>query len=360
MEQNKTPMRVYVISGAGGMTGLELTRQILLRNDERHHLFLFDNGFNCNLNKITAYAKCNPALVSAHFGEEADIRFEPFMAGFYASIAQFVEEQAPHHTIEVIFINCAAVVHTKHFYHPYDTFETNVNGMNKFASMARTMKFNKKCDKVKFINCSTSEVYSAQSYVEGGVKETDVLSMYTCEHSLRTSYAFGKLLTEMFTKDMFDKHQILGASLRFANVYTEDELQAEHIIPYCLEGAQKGKIELLENAAVTRRTFLHNNDSASSILALIDTDSALDGSVYNVGTGEEFYIREVTEKICKLLNREPEILFNKPARKSDPERRLLNCDKIMQRTGWRPTVTLDEGLKRCVAALPVCSMPRHP
>lgn len=351
MEQNKTPMRVYVISGAGGMTGLELTRQILLRKDECHYLFLFDNGFNCDLTKLAAYSTHNPTLVHAHFGEYADIRNKFFMAGFYVGISQFIEEQAKYHTIEVIFINCAAVVHTKHFYHPYDTFETNVNGMDKFASMARTMKFDKNCNKVKFINCSTSEVYSAQSYVEGGVKETDILSMYTCEHSLRTSYAFGKLLTEMFTKDMFDNNQILGASLRFANVYTEDELQAEHIIPYCLEGAQKGKIELLENAAVTRRTFLHNHDSASSVLALIDTDSALDGSVYNVGTSEEFYIREVAEKICKLLNCKPEILFNKPARKSDPERRLLNCEKIMQRTGWRPTVTLDEGLKRCVEAL---------
>lgn len=356
MEQNKPQMRVYVISGAGGMTGLELTRQILLRKNENHHLFLFDNGFNCNLNKIIAYVKSNPELVSADFGENADIRKDDFMFWLYTDIQHFVQEHAKHYLIEVIFINCAAVVHTKHFYHPYDTFETNVNGMNKFADMARKMKLDKNCNKVKFINCSTSEVYSAQSYAKGGVKETDILSMYSCEHSLRTSYAFGKLLTEMFTKDMFDNNQILGASLRFANVYTEDELQAEHIIPYCLEGAQKGKIELLKNAAVTRRTFLHNTDSASSILALIDTDSALDGSVYNVGTSEEFYILEVAAKICKLLNCKPEILFNKPARKSDPERRLLNCDKIMQRTGWKPTVTLDEGLKRCVEALPTYSI----
>lgn len=352
MEQSKTSMRVYVISGAGGMTGLELTRQILFRKDEQHYLFLFDNGFNCDLNKIANYAKDYPEIISGYFGENADIRNEEFMFWLYADIDYFVKNHSTNYQIEFIFINCAAVVHTKHFYHPYDTFETNVNGMDKFASIARTVKSRKDCHKVKFINCSTSEVYSAQSYVEGGVKETDILSMYTCEHSLRTSYAFGKLLTEMFTKDMFDNNQILGASLRFANVYTEDELQAEHIIPYCLEGARKGKIELLENATVTRRTFLHNIDSASSILALIDTESALDGSVYNVGTSEEFYIREVAEKICKLLNCEAEILFNKPARKSDPERRLLNCDKIMQRTGWRPTVTLDEGLKRCVAAIP--------
>ena len=38
-------------------------------------------------------------------------------------------------------------------------------------------------------------------------------------------------------------------------------------------------------------------------------------------------------------------------RKSDPERRLLNTDKIRARTNWKPVVTLDEGLEMCVKSI---------
>lgn len=54
-------------------------------------------------------------------------------------------------------------------------------------------------DAAIFINCSTSEVYSMQSWNEnGGVKEDDYLVLASAEHSQRTSYAVGKLLTEFF------------------------------------------------------------------------------------------------------------------------------------------------------------------
>ena len=38
-------------------------------------------------------------------------------------------------------------------------------------------------------------------------------------------------------------------------------------------------------------------------------------------------------------------------RKSDPERRLLNTEKIRTRTTWTPIVTLDEGLTMCVNSI---------
>ena len=94
---------------------------------------------------------------------------------------------------EIIYINCAAVVHTEHFYHVYETYETNVVGMNSFLQQAIRVGAQ------KYINCSTSEIYSMNSWNEnGGVKESDYVTMSVAEHSQRTSYATGKLLTEFF------------------------------------------------------------------------------------------------------------------------------------------------------------------
>lgn len=184
---------------------------------------------------------------------------------------------------------------------------------------------------------------------KGGVKESDFLLMATAEHSQRTSYAVGKLLTEFFMKDAVDKGLIKGCSIRFANVYSSHERFAEHIIPHIFnELLTKGKVQLLENSKKNRRCFLHNIDSCRAVLYLIDTPSAMDGTVYNVGTEEEITIIELVNQIGKRLGIiYPKIEFE-GYRASDPERRILNTEKIKTRTDWEPVIDLSKGLDMCV------------
>ena len=188
-----------------------------------------------------------------------------------------------------------------------------------------------------------------QSWAEDGVKESDFITMADAEHSQRTSYATGKLLTEFFMKDAVDEGKIKGCSIRFANVYSKNELYPKHIIPHILNQLKNGgKVELLENSKVNKRTFLHNEDSCAAVLALIDSEDALDGTVYNVATNEEISIIDLVKLCAKKLGIDnPEIVFN-GYRKSDPERRVLNTDKIRSRKKRRPQITLDQGIEECV------------
>lgn len=136
-----------------------------------------------------------------------------------------------------------------------------------------------------------------QSWCENGVKETDAVVLATAENSQRTSYATGKLLTEFFLKDAVNQGLIKGCSIRFANVYSNNELHNEHIIPYIIASLQENStITLLENSRINQRTFLHNIDSCSSVIELLNASDALDGSVYNVGTHEEITIVELVKK----------------------------------------------------------------
>lgn len=105
---------------------------------------------------------------------------------------------------------------------------------------------------------------------------------------------------------------------------------------------------LLENSRKNRRTFLNNYDSCSAVLALSDTDSALDGSIYNVATDEEITILELVSKCAEKIGIDSPIIEFKGYRKSDPERRILSTKKIRERTNWRPVITLDEGLTECI------------
>ena len=173
--------------------------------------------------------------------------------------------------------------------------------------------------------------------------------MADAEHSQRTSYAVGKLLTEFFMKDSVDKGEIKGCSIRFANVYSKNELYPKHILPHILTSLSKdGSVTLLENSKKNYRTFLDNEDSWSAVMALMDTESALDGTIYNVGTKEEIQIIDLV-KLCadELGIGEPVIRFE-GFRASDPERRMLNTDKITKATGWEPKVTLKDGIRSII------------
>lgn len=327
---------LYVLSGASGMTGSELVRQILeSENDSR--IIGFDNFFASSIDTIMEYLD-DPRFVFYEY----DINNATQMKAIEDQVVS--EKKAYDRTV---YINCAAVVHTEHFYEVEHTWETNVISMKSFLEQAIRVGAD------SYINCSTSEVYSMQSWNEnGGVRESDYLMMSTAEHSQRTSYACGKLMTEFFMKDAVDKGKIKGCSIRFANVYSKHERFAKHIIPHIInELLEKGSVTLLENSKKNRRAFLHNIDSCRSVMALINSEKALDGTVYNVATDEEITIIDLTYKIAEKMGMpKPEIIFS-GYRSSDPERRILNTEKIRTRTEWTPIITLDKGLEMCVASI---------
>ena len=325
--------KLYVISGVTGMTGNELVRQLLAGEDEVK-IIGFDNFYASSIETV------EDSIGDERFDfYEYDINNADNMADIKSKVSAIIDQFD-----EAIYINCAAVVHTEHFYHVYETYETNVVGMNNFLSQAIEVGAK------KYINCSTSEVYSMNSWNEnGGVKESDFITMAVAEHSQRTSYATGKLLTEFFMKDAVDEGKILGCSIRFANVYSKNERYPKHIIPFIINSFKdNGKVVLLENSRKNRRTFLNNYDSCSAVLALANTDSALDGTVYNVATDEEISIIDLAKKCAAKMGIENPVIEFDGYRESDPERRLLSTEKIRTRTSWKPAIDLEKGLDECL------------
>ncbi len=323
--------QLYIISGVTGMTGNELARKLV---HEGGTVIGFDNFFASSIKTV------EDLLEEERFVfYEYDLNNVEQMEALKGKV---LEEKKGFEGL--VYINCAAVVHTEHFYYVNRTFETNVLGMKRFLEQAIEVKAD------IYINCSTSEVYSMASWEETGVSESDYIVMANAEHSQRTSYATGKLLTEFFMKDAVEEKKIRGCSVRFANVYSRNELYPKHIIPHILkELGTKGSVELLENSRKNRRTFLHNEDSCAAVIELIRSKEALDGSVYNVATDEEISIIDLVKLCARKLGIEDPIITFKGYRQSDPERRLLNTEKIRTRTNWRPVITLEQGIEMCIA-----------
>lgn len=325
---------LYVISGVTGMTGNELVRQLLNQEEDEVKIIGFDNFYASSIETV------KDCIDDERFDfYEYDLNNKEEMNKIKKLVLDLKDNFD-----EVVYINCAAVVHTEHFYNVYETYETNVVSMNDFLTQAIVVGAE------KYINCSTSEIYSMNSWNEdGGVKESDYITMADAEHSQRTSYATGKLLTEFFMKDAVDSGKIKGCSIRFANVYSKNEKLPKHIIPHIINSfKENGEVTLLENSKKNCRTFLNNYDSCSAVLALAKTDSALDGTIYNVATDEEISIIDLTKLIASKMGISDPVIKFEGFRESDPERRLLSTEKIRTRTDWKPIMDLDKGLSECV------------
>lgn len=325
---------LYAVSGVTGMTGSELVNQILVDKESENCILGFDNFYASSIETVKEQLD-DPRFTFFEY----DLNNYEQMKKFKNNVKKIMKDFD-----EVVYINCAAVVHTEHFYHVYETYETNVVGMKHFLEQAIEVGAE------KFINCSTSEVYSMNSWNEkGGVKESEYITMAIAEHSQRTSYATGKLLTEFFLKDVVDSGKIKGCSIRFANVYSKNERYPKHIIPFIINSLRNnGKVTLLENSKKNRRTFLNNYDSCSAVLALANTDNALDGTIYNVSTDEEISMIDLVKLCAKKMKIETPCIEFQGYRESDPERRLLSTEKIRLRTGWKPVVDLNKGLDECI------------
>ena len=143
---------LYVISGITGMTGNELVSQLLNQTDDEVRIIGFDNFYASSIDTIKDYLDDDRLDFY-----EYDLNNKEEMDKIKSMVLDIREDFD-----ELIYINCAAVVHTEHFYNVYETYQTNVVSMNDFLSQAIEIGAE------KFINCSTSEVYSMNSWNESG------------------------------------------------------------------------------------------------------------------------------------------------------------------------------------------------
>jgi len=81
--------------------------------------------------------------------------------------------------------------------------------------------------------------------------------------------------------------------------------------------------------------------------------SSVLGQEFNLGTGSEVTIGEITEIILKIVGKPGLPIHQDPERmrpaKSEVMRLLSDNSKAREQLGWRPTVSLEEGLERTIA-----------
>ena len=129
--------------------------------------------------------------------------------------------------------------------------------------------------------------------------------------------------------------------------YDNFDLQTSHVLPAMIRKFEDAKNN--QNLPVTlwgsgtpMREFLYVEDLADAVKFALE--NVLEDNLYNVGTGTDVTIKELAEKIQKIVGHTGEIIWDDTKPDGTP-RKLLNVDRL-HNTGWKHKVELREGIER--------------
>ena len=303
--------RRVLVTGGAGFLGSHLCERLLKRGDD---VLCVDNFFTG--------AKDNIAHLFA------DPHFE--LLRHDVTFPLFVEVD------EIYNLACpASPVHYQH--DPIQTTKTSVHGAINMLGLAKRVK-------AKILQASTSEVYGdpevhpqPESY-RGNVNPIGP----------RACYDEGKRCAETL---FFDYHRQGNLRVRVARIFNTygprmHPNDGRVVSSFIVQALRKEPITLFGDGQQTR-SFCYVDDLIEGLIRLMDAPDTVTGPV-NLGNPVEFTIRQLAEMVVKLTGSSSRFEL-RPLPTDDPMQRCPNIALAEKTLGWKPTVPLEEGLKRTIA-----------
>ena len=128
------------------------------------------------------------------------------------------------------------------------------------------------------------------------------------------------------------------------------DLTASHVLPAFIrrfiEATENGSDKVtLWGSGSPLREFLHVDDLAQ---AVVIASEKYDSSLHlNIGSGEDLSIKNLAEKVAEAAGFAGEIEWDSSKPDGTP-RKVLDVSRI-KALGWKPTITLDEGIASTIA-----------
>lgn len=121
-----------------------------------------------------------------------------------------------------------------------------------------------------------------------------------------------------------------------------------HVIPALIRKFHEAKRQCKERIFLwgsgnPQREFIFSEDVAEASLFAMNNADRLQNTHYNIGSGIEYSIKEVANMIAKIVDFKGKIEWD-ACKPDGASRKFLDTSKILS-LGWRPKVSLEEGLE---------------
>jgi UDP-glucose 4-epimerase len=190
-------------------------------------------------------------------------------------------------------------------------------------------------------------VYASSMSVYGTQPDVPVTEDAVCFP--QSFYAIGKFASEHYLR-IYQQFGISAVSLRLFNVYGPGQNLAnlrQGMLSIYLAQALKNRHILVKGSPDRYRDLVYIDDVVNAFSAAAEKDTA-SFCVYNVGTGVRTTVRELVEKIQKVLPFEVKVEFT-GSTPGDLFGIYADVAKIKRDLNWSSERNLDEGLATMIA-----------
>lgn len=168
-----------------------------------------------------------------------------------------------------------------------------------------------------------------------------------------SAYAIAKIAGIEMINSYRKQYQLPWVSVMPTNLYGPKDnfnLETSHVLPALI----RKFVEAAEGLADTvtlwgtgnpRRDFLHVQDLAKAVMLVLDKYD--DFGPINIGSGAEVSIRDLAQKVSKASKFGGEIVWD--SEKPDGTPRKFLDTSLITSLGWKPEISLDDGLAATVA-----------
>jgi UDP-glucuronate decarboxylase len=217
------------------------------------------------------------------------------------------------------------------------TTKTSVHGAINMLGLAKRVR-------AKILQASTSEVYGDPTVHP----QTEEYWGNVNPIGPRSCYDEGKRCAETLFFDYRRQHGLGIKVARIFNTYGPrmNPNDGRVVSNFVVQALQGHDITLYGDGSQTR-SFCYIDDLVVGMIALMGTADEITGPV-NLGSPGEFTIRELAEKVIALTGSRSSIVY-RPLPVDDPRQRRPDIGKANELLAWKPTIPLEDGLKKTVA-----------
>jgi UDP-glucose 4-epimerase len=206
-----------------------------------------------------------------------------------------------------------------------------------------------KANNMPMLITSTSEVYGTSNE---DVWTEETKSLIGPPTKLRWSYAASKLIDEFLVLSEYNDNKLNPIVVRLFNIIGPNQVSDfGMVVPKFIEAAINNRDLVIHGKGDQTRSFTWVEDVIEYFYLL--SNKKLYGEIYNIGQTEEISIKELAELIIKLSNSNSKIVYKTHeevygSKFEDPMRRTPSIDKIIEATGYKPSMAIHNMIKEII------------